>query len=181
MLSLLCAHMEPHRRENLLTSEENKKTCGGDTGLTRLYYNDVRSKSYCIAQGHQKTDVIQLTEIICLIRSQNRKPEPKKQILRPQHSSQEWTYPSFKSQYSDMDLEKADEGRFHDEPKDLDDQYQTTKEDWIYNKQGLVLIPEQLMRRVITYLHQGTHYGVTYPITGYNLLLVHKHTGPTKR
>lgn len=39
-----------------------------------------------------------------------------------------------------MDLERASQWRFHANSQDVDNQYQTTEEGWIYNEQGLVLI-----------------------------------------
>ena len=58
-----------------------------------------------------------------------------------------------------MDLNRADEWGSHADSRDLDgDQYQTNKEGWIYNEQGLVLILEHLMEGIIIRLYQGTHY-----------------------
>ena len=65
----------------------------------------------------------------------------------------------FRPQCSETDLDGADEWGFHAHSRDLEgDQYQTTKEGWIYEWRP-VLIPGHLMQRAITHLHQGTHYG----------------------
>lgn len=38
------------------------------------------------------------------------------------------------------------------------DQYQTTKEGWIYHEQGVVLITEHLMEIIITHYHRRANY-----------------------
>ena len=41
------------------------------------------------------------------------------------------------------------------------------EEDWVYNEQGLMLISEHLMERIITHLHKVTHFMEgKNPITG---------------
>ena len=68
---------------------------------------------------------------------QNRRPEPNTLAL-----IQSVDLSLFKPQYSEMDLERDDEWGFHADSWDVDgDQYQTNKEGWIYNEQGLVLCP----------------------------------------
>ena len=63
-------------------------------------------KDWCYtANGNNVPDQVTKQE------ARTKKPDPKALALIPRVDLS-----LFKSQYSDMDLEKADEGRFHDEP-----------------------------------------------------------------
>lgn len=70
----------------------------------------------------------------------------------------------------------------HDGSQDLvGAQYQSTKEGWIYNYGCIVVIPKNLMERVIIHQHQETIVGVMQPIKCKSLLFDHKNRELSKR
>ena len=62
--------------------------------------------------------------------------------------------------YPSEDLDRANEWGFNWGPAHSQDaDYHYTKEGWIYNRQGTILVLEHLMEDVISHIHQSSLYG----------------------